>query len=148
MSNFPIWWNTTVTIYNKYEDPQTHVVVWFRTVVSGCFWKASGDKISVGEVVIDSKSTTCRIRKNPLFLERYEWEQLTNDKMGDYFTLGLGDIIVKGEVTDAIDEYTSGHRSTDLLNKYKPSQRCFEIDEFSNNTGVGRNNEHYYVRGK
>lgn len=148
MSNYPIWWDTTVTIYNKYEDPQTHVVSWFRKVVEGCFWKSSGDRVSVGTVVIDSKATLCRIPKNPKFLERYEWEQLPNDQMSNYFTLGLEDIVVKGEVFDVIDEYTSGHRSTDLLNKYKTSQRCFEVQEFANNTGIGRNNEHYFVRGK
>lgn len=147
MSNYPIWWNTTITVYNKYEDQQTHVVSWHRRVLSGCFWKASGDKVSVGSVVIDSKSILCRIPKSPYFMDRYEWEQLPNDKMANYFTLGVGDIIIKGEVTDVVDEYTSGHRSTDLLDRYRISQRCFEIDEFSDNTGVSRNNEHYYVRG-
>ena len=146
--NNPIWWDTTITIYNKYEDPQTHVVSWYRSVVSGCFWKASGDKVSVGSVELNSKSILCRIPKDSRFLEKFDWEQLPNDQMSAHFTLGLEDIIVKGEVSDVINEYADGHRSTDLLDKYKPSQRCFEIEEYSNNTGAGRNNEHYFVRGK
>lgn len=148
MSDYPIWWDTTITIYNKYEDPQTHVITWYSHPLSGCFWKASGDIVNVGSVVLDSKSILCRIPKDEAFLEKFDWEQLPNDQMSNYFTLGIGDIIVKGEVSDVIDEYTSGHRSSDLLSKYKPSQRCFEIAEFANNTGIGRNNEHYFTRGK
>lgn len=148
MSDYPIWWDTTITIYNKYEDSQTQVTQWFRRVLPNCFWKYSGDKIAVGTVVLDTKSVICRIPKNPLFLERYEWQQLPNDQMSEYFTVGLGDIIVKGEVFDEIDEYTSGSRSSDLLEKYKNLQGCMEIEDFSVNVGLGRNNEHYLARGK
>ena len=148
MSRYPIWWCDTITIFNKYENSQTNLVTWYKTTVSGVFWKASGSKVIVGTEVLDSKSILCRIPKNPHFLERVEWENLPNDQMSEYFTLGLGDIIVKGDVSDVIDEYTAGHRSTDLLERYKPSQRCFEVEEFANNTGIGRNNEHYYARGR
>ena len=148
MSNYPIWWDTTVTIYNRYEDAQTNLVSWMRTVVTGCFWKYSGDKVSVGNVVLDTKSVICRIRKNPNFMEKYQWQQLPNDEMPNYFTIGLGDIIVKGAVTDEINEYTSGSRSSDLLEKYRNLQGCMEVEDFSINTGIGRNNEHYLTSGK
>ena len=68
--------------------------------------------------------------------------------MGDYFTLGTGDIIVKGAVTDEIDEYTSGKRSSDFIKKYKALQGCMEIQHFSIDTGIGRCAEHYYVTGE
>lgn len=68
--------------------------------------------------------------------------------MGDYFTLAPGDIIVKGESDEEIDEYTSGHRSSDLLSKYHDYQACMEITEYANNSGIGRNNKHYLARGK
>ena len=35
----------------------------------------------------------------------------------------------------------------DLKAKYKALQGCLEIQEWSNNTGGGRGNEHYFVRG-
>lgn len=145
---YPLWWETTLTIYNKYEDPQTDVITWYRTVLTDCFWKASGDKVFIGQVVLDSKSVVCRIPKDARFLERYEWVKLPNDQMANYFTLGIGDIIVKGECTDTINEYVSGQHATDLLDKYRPYQMCVEVDEFAINVGLGRNNEHYYVRGK
>ena len=145
---YPLWWETTLTIYNKYEDPQTDVITWYRTVLTDCFWKASGDKVSIGQVILDSKSVVCRIPKDARFLERYEWVKLPNDQMANYFTLGIGDIIVKGECPDTINEYVSGQHATDLLDKYRPYQMCVEVDEFAINVGLGRNNEHYYVRGK
>ena len=112
MSNhYPNWWDTTITIYNRYEDPQT------QYVLKDCFWKYSGNKITIDKVVLDTNSIICRIRVNENFLEKYEWINVPNDEMHKYFTLGQGDIIVKGEVEDEIDEYHSGKRSSDLKKK-------------------------------
>lgn len=146
--SYPIWWDTTVTIYNKFVDANTGVVTWYRTVVTDCFWSLQGTKVSVGDVVLDSKSVLCRIPKDEKFLDKKDWVTLASDQRSNYFTLGQSDIIVKGEVDDIINEYQSGHRSTDLLSKYRDYQWCMEISDYSNNTGVGRNNEHYLARGK
>ena len=147
-SGYPIWWDTTVTIYNKFVDTNTQVITWYRTVVTDCFWNLDGTKVSIGDVVLDSKSVLCRIPKDDTFLERKDWVTLAADEKKNYFTLGQGDIIVRGSVEDTINEYQAGHRSTDLLSKYREAQWCMEITDYSNNTGVGRNNEHYLVRGK
>lgn len=148
MSNlYPEWWETTITIYNKFTDPQTKVVRWYKTVVNGAFWKYVGEKLTIGQTVLETNSIICRIRKDDRFLEKYEWVNTPNDKMSDYFTLGKGDIIVKGEVDEEINEYQSGHRSTDFIAKYKELQGCMSIEETSINVGAGRCNEHYLVRG-
>ena len=147
MNSFGSWWDTTVTIYNRYENPQTQLVTWYRYVVDKCFWKYSGSKVTINDVVLDTKDIICRIRVNKAFLEKHEWIAKPNDEMSNYFTLAQGDIIVKGEVDDEINEYQSGHRSSDLKAKYKALQGCLEIQEWSNNTGGGRGNEHYFVRG-
>ena len=147
MNNYPSWWDTTITIYNRYEDPQTQLVTWHRCVVNGCFWKYTGNKVVVNNVVLETNNIICRIRKDKRFLEKHEWVNIPNDKMKNYFTLGQGDIIVKGEVEDEINEYRSGTRSSDLKTKYKSLQGCMEIQEFSNNTSGGRGNEHYFVKG-
>ena len=147
MNNYPSWWNTTITVYNKFEDPQTQLVTWYRQVIDGCFWKYSGNKVVVGNTVLETKDIICRIRIDDRFLEKHEWIAIPNDRMSNYFTLSQGDIIVKGEVDDEINEYQSGQRSSDLKTKYKSLQGCLEIQEWSNNTGGGRGNEHYYVKG-
>lgn len=147
MNNYPSWWDTTITIYNRYEDSQTNLVTWYRHVITGVFWKYSGNKVVVNNVVLETKDIICRIRKDDLYKSKHEWIQVPNDEMGGYFTLAQGDIIVKGEVDDEINEYVSGRRSTDLKKKYKALQGCLEIQEWADNTGGGRGNEHYYVKG-
>lgn len=144
---YPPWWETTITLYNRYEDPQTHVVRWFRHVINGAFWKYTGNKVVVNKVTLETDDTTCRIRKDDKFLERHLWLNKPNDEMENYFTLGVGDIIIKGEVSDIIDEYTSGLRSNDLEKKYKNLQGCIRVKEVAINVGSSRCSEHYFVKG-
>lgn len=145
---YPIWWENPITIYNKYEDTLTNIVTWYKTVVTDCFWTLSGTKVTIGNVTLDSKSVLCRIPKDSRFLEKRDWVNLPDNDRKNYFTLSQGDIIVKGEVDDTIDEYVSGKRSTDLLSKYREYQMCMEIQEYKVSVGMGRNNEHYMARGK
>lgn len=145
MSNYPEWWNTTITVYNKYEDPATRRITWYRTVLENCFWKYTGNKIVVGETTLETNTTLCRVPKNEAFLEKYLWND-EPDKLG-HFTLSAGDIIVKGNVADTIDEYASNQRSSDFIAKYKKLQGCMVIEQCAVNTGLGRGLEHYYVRG-
>ena len=147
MSRYPQWWNTTLTIFNKYEDKQTNIITWYKSVVTNAFWKYTGDKVTIGNTIIETNNIICRIREDERFLERYQWEDLPNDKMNDYFTLSPNDIIIKGEVTDTINEYVSGQRSGDIISKYKRLQGCMEIQEVALNVSGGRNNPHYWVKG-
>lgn len=145
MNNYPEWWNTTITIYNKYTDAETRQITWYAHTVDNCFWQYVKDKLSVGETVLETTFTKCRIPKNTLFKEKYEWINL-EDK-SKYFTLGIGDIILKGNSNIQINEYEKGHRSSDIISQYKELQGCIVIDTVSIDVGAGRCNEHYYVRG-
>lgn len=145
MNNYPEWWNTTITVFNKYEDPATRKVTWYRTVLENCFYKNTGNRIVVGETTIETSNTLCRIPINSAFLEKYEWVDV-EDK-SKYFTLGAGDIIIKGNVIDDIDEYVAGHRSSDVVAKYKKMQGCMVIEQYTISAGLGRGQEHYFVRG-
>lgn len=144
---YPIWWDTTLTIYNKHTDSLTGVVKWYRHVVNGAFWKYIGNKININDVIIETNDVICRVRKDEAFLEKFEWMELPNDLKANHFTFGKGDIIVKGEVDELIDEYTNGKRSTDFTKKYKDLQGCMVIEEWTVDTGIGRCSEHYRIRG-
>lgn len=143
---YPPWWDTTLTVYNKYTDPVTDVISWYRHKVEKAFWKYTGNKVVINENVIESNDIICRIRKDDAFLENYQW--IESDEKSEHFTLSKGDIIVKGEVTDEIDEYLKGQHSSDLIRKYKNLQGCLVVSEFTINTDGGRCNEHYYVKGE
>ena len=145
MSKYPEWWNTTITVYNKYEDPASRRVTWYKTVLPHCFWKYTGNKIVVGETALETDSTLCRVPANAAFLERHIWNN-TQDRQ-KYFTFGPGDILIKGEIADEINEYASDYRSSDILTKYKKYGECMVIDKCAVNTGLGRGMEHYFVRG-
>ena len=146
MSNrYPTWWNTTLTLYNKYEDPQTQIITWHRHVLENCFWQYVGSSIRINNIVIGSGSVICRIPESSSFIDKHSWILLPNDQMSRYFTLAQGDIVIKGNVSDTIDEYSDGHRSTDILSKYSKFQECLEIGSISINVGGGRNNPHYLV---
>lgn len=142
---YPVWWNQTITVYNRYEDPITNRVSWYRTVLTNCYWKYSDERLVAGRVRMDTNQSLCRVPVNPNYRDRYEWEQLTASGNTNYFTFGEDDIIIKGEVEDTIDEYTSGQRSTDLIRKYKRLQGCMIVDFCLNNTGPGLGLEHYRV---
>ena len=147
MNRYPTWWNQTITVYNQYKDPQTKVIKWYRTVIENCFWRYTQAKFIVNGTVVNANVTVCRIPKQENYRERYLWEQLSNDEMSNYFTLTIGDLIVKGEVDDDIDEYTTGKRSNDFLTKYKRLQGCTLIEFVADDTSGGRDAEHYHVKG-
>ena len=147
MNNYPDWWNTTITLFNRYEDPLTQLVTWYKTVIEGCFWKNVHDKVKIGEVVLETDGIICRIRKDERFVDAETWLSLPSDTKANYFTLGPQDIVIQGDVDETINEYQSGYRSTDILAKYKKLQKCLEVEQFADNTGIGRGNEHYFIKG-
>ena len=142
MNNYPIWWNTTVTLYNRHEAKNGEIT-WYRTVLTGCFWKYITDYTRTADATEMTKVLLCRVRKNNNFLVDHEWYESTDKET--YFTFNEGDILIEGEVEDTVDEYTKGSRSSDLLKKYK--SRCAQITECRINVGEGRVSEHYVVRG-
>lgn len=147
MSNFPDWWDKSITIYNKYTDTSTRVVTWYKTVLDKptCFWKEVGDKTVVGNVAVDTKSIIVRIPQSSKYATPEEWFGL-QDK-STKFTLQPDDIIVLGVCTEDIDEYASGKRSTDLLAKYKRFGGVLEIKQVANDTMTGMLYKHYRVKG-
>ena len=153
-NSFPFpWWDKTLTIYNKYIDPTTQRVTWYRSVLKNCFWKYDNQTYYVGKysvkisgIALETKRVMCRIPKSNKFLYQQDWR--ASDNRSEYFTLATGDIIILGEVDDEIDDYIPGKRSTDLTSKYKELRECVEVDSFVINTGTGMGMEHYRVIGE
>ena len=148
MNHYSQWWDDTITLYNKYIDPDTKKVTWYRHVIPDCFYKHTIEKITVGKTTIDSNVTVCRIRvNNDLFVDKKSWMLLTDAERAIKFTLSVGDIIVADEIDFEIDEYAKGKTSANLVNENKEWPGCFTIETVNINVGGGRGNEHYHVRG-
>ena len=148
ISIYPAWWDKTITIYNKYEDPTTQMVKWYKHIIPNCFVKTTATMITGGQITYNTSSNIIRIPQNNLFKNYAEWVNIPNTEQGNYLTTHQGDIIVLGEVEDIIDEYTEGIRSSDLLTKYKALDMCLSIDSWQDNTGNGRVSPHYFVSGE
>lgn len=146
MTKYPDWWVDTVTIFNKYQDPQTSVIRWYRTVVDGCFWKNDFQRLKVGQIEVSTDSIICRIPEKDNYLDKHVWLTIPNDMKSNYFTLSEGDIVVRGNIQEGINEYNSGERSSDFITKYK-SLGCMILDRISINTGTGKGIPHYHVEG-
>lgn len=154
MSNFPFpWWDKTITIYNKFVDPTTQRVTWYRNVIKNCFWKQVNDLYNMGRygmstvgIQLEVKEIVCRIPQDSRYVNKRTWKELEN--RDDYFTLANGDIIILGEVEDEINEYTIGQRSTDVLAKYKEVDEGLEIYTYVDNVRTGVTLPHYRVVGK
>lgn len=146
--SYPRWWETTITLYNRYEDSATNLVTWYRTVIPRCFFKNANNKTVIDKAVFETNNIIVRIPQSDSFREYGEWVNIPDDEKGGYFTLHQGDIIVKGEITEDINEYVKGQHSTDFLAKYKDAGACLTVSSWQDNTGVGRGSPHYYVKGE
>ncbi len=147
MNTYASWWDDTITLYNKYIDPTTKRVTWYRHVLHDCFYKHTLEKITVGKTTIDSNVTICRLRVSGKFLDKKSWMLLDDSEREEIFTLSSGDIIVADEIDFDIDEYAKGKTSANLVNEHKEWPGCFTIETVNINVGGGRGNEHYHVRG-
>ena len=146
--NYPNWWDKTITLYNKYENPTTQLVKWYKHIIPNCFIKTTSSMISGGQITYNTNNNIIRIPQNDAFKSYDEWVSIPNTEQNEYFTIHQGDIIVTKEVEDIIEEYTSGLRSTDLISKYKDLGLCLTIDAWQDNTGKGRVSPHYFVSGE
>lgn len=147
MNRYPSWWDDTITLYNKYIDPTTKKVTWYRHIITDCFYKHTIEKVTVGNTTIDSNVTICRIRVTDDFIDKKSWLALSDAERKEKFTLSAGDIIVADEIDFEIDEYANNQRSSDLIKENKDWPGCFTIETVNINVGGGRGNEHYHVRG-
>lgn len=147
MNHYPTWWDDTITLYNKYIDPSTKKVKWYRHVIEDCFYKHTVEKLTVGKTTLDSNSSICRIRVSDDFVDKKSWMSLTDEEKAEKFTLSGGDIIVADEIDFEIDEYEKGKQSSDLIHDNKEWPGCFTVEVVNINVSGGRGNEHYSARG-
>lgn len=142
-AQYPHWWNTTITLYNKYMRSD-NTIAYSRHVLNNVFYKAEKAEQLSGSALYQASSYIVRIPQDPAYIPHSQFVQQPEESLSNYFTLNTGDLVFKGEIDEEIDETVRGVRANDLLNKYMPD--CFTVKTFSDNTGaaVAR---HYYISG-
>lgn len=140
-----MFWNKTITLYNKYEDRQTGFIKWYRHKLEHCFYKATNNKVNVGNVQMTTDDNIIRIPEQENYLPPYKWVELSSEEKSRFMTLQGGDLIILGDITEEIDEYTAGKRSSDLIAKYSALGSVF-INSVNINDFVP--GAHYFVRGE
>lgn len=140
-----MFWDKTITLYNRYEDEITGLIKWYRHILTDCFYKVTNNTVNVGGVQLQTDENIIRIPQQTKFLLPYKWVQLPNDEMQKYLTLQSGDLIFLGEISDEIDEYTQGKHSSDIIKKYSALGSVFIKSVNVNDFVPGA---HYLVRGE
>jgi hypothetical protein len=119
--------NCDLTIYNKYTDPTTRTEKYQRTVVVAVFWenRKAANIMRSGLLEADAVTVHIPFARGTDFVKPIAWQALTT-KTGSW-TIQVGDVIVKGAVTDEITDavtdpkthvVTPAFTMTDLAKKY------------------------------
>ena len=102
--------NTTATIYNKGIDYETDEVVYNRTVIPSVHWEDGVSAAGKGKnhaedrpvfVVIDFNVAS---QMGKQYLPAHQYAQLSTIEQSEYWTLAIGDILLKGNVADEIPD--------------------------------------------
>lgn len=117
--------NADLTLYNKYVDPATRSEKYQRTVIHEVLWenRKAANVIKSGLMEADQASIYIPFQRGACFLSHTEWQALTS-KTG-WWTLQVGDFVVRGVVTD---EITSSFTITGLKAKYNDVLSIKSVD--------------------
>lgn len=120
-----LMWNEKITIYhraNTVDASGKEQTTWSMATYESSYWGHRFVWSTVDGAVVRMDAIVVRI------------------PAGQKPTVGLGDIVVKGEVTDVINGSGSN-----IKNKYKDS--CFEVVKVTDNTKLP-NTAHWYLSDK
>lgn len=119
----------TVTVYHQVkrmdETTKRNVVEWIRTVYQNCYFGTTTAQALSGTTLSVANGYTVRIPAESTF------------------QISPGDIVVRGDVSDVIED-VQGSRATDILNRYKPNS--FTVRAVSDNTKL-RHGSHCKLTG-
>lgn len=126
--------NTDITIYNKYYDIENDIDRYQRTVIEGVNWQGKRNASVTDKGLNRDDSILIFIDVNSVENKQYispkRFNKLSTEERANYFTFGLNDYIVKGQ----IDFDITGRKpnsSADLENEYDDVVRILGIKEWS-----------------
>lgn len=132
----------TITLYNclKAADNSERKDIWYRHVMTDCFYKAAIVQMNSGTSAGMNNTYTVRIPESERYRPYAEWMKLSDTNRKRFFTLRVDDIVVYGSCPESIGEIAAAQ----LLVRYKPD--AFRVTAVSDNTTfpIGK---HYRLGG-
>ena len=144
-------YNQTITLYNclKAADNPEKKDIWYRHVLSECYYKAainrmeSGARSGIGMIAAMQSVYTVRIPQSAAYRPYHEWAKLSEAERRQCFTGRLDDIVIVGNCEEEITGL-AGQTATQVMGRYKPD--AFKVTAFSDNTKVPMA-KHYRLGG-
>ncbi|MBU3126746.1 DUF6751 family protein [Clostridium tagluense] len=90
--------NANITLYNKYYDNVLGYDLYQRTVIEGINWQGKRNATVTDKGLLIADSILIFIDKLDNYISPKQFAKLSNDERIKYFTLAIGDKIVKGEI--------------------------------------------------
>lgn len=98
---------SSVTVVNAHRDTLTKEMVYRTTVLNNCMIRKNVDTSPTNDTLNTVDYYSISILYQDGYLKPYDYRQLPNDQMKNYWTLDTEeDLIILGEYTDPIDETT------------------------------------------
>lgn len=134
----------TVTIWNRWRNPDTSKDEWYRHVINRCTWDVKIVRALVGDGAAIASTYNVRIEENASYRDRRAWEDLNADGKVEFFTLSPGDLAALGnadfEIT-GMKPYTE----SDAKKKFAPD--IFTIRAVKDNAKPYMMGRHYRIEG-
>lgn len=130
--------NADITVYNKYHDLDSDTYKYQRTVIKGVNWQGKRNA-TVGDKGLNrDDSILIFIDKLDNYVSPKRFDRLTEEERTKYFTFGLNDLVVKGE----IDFEITGIKPNSVADLER------QFDDVVNILGVSPWSEHWEVECK
>lgn len=126
-----------MTIYNKYLDPITLTDKWQKHIIHEVYFDG-GRSVKLLNGLVNNNTCRVYIPANANYLTDYLSPLDFQDTPSCHWTIQVGDIIVKGTVSDNID------RMSDLSKKYSD---VYTISYFKDNRVGSANMWHFEIGG-
>ena len=130
--------NADITVYNKYYDLDSDTYKYQRTVIKGVNWQGKRNA-TVGDKGLNrDDSIIIFIDKLDNYISPKRFDRLTEEERTKYFTFGLNDLVVKGE----IDFEITGLKPNSVADLER------QFDDVVNILGISQWSEHWEVECK
>ena len=90
--------NADITIYNKYYDDMTGYDKYQRTIITGVDWQGKRNATVSDKGLLLADSIFIFLDKLDIYISPKQFAKLTDTERVNYFTLGMADKIVKGQI--------------------------------------------------